>query len=128
MGGSNSLVLGQNTFAYGDNLQATYLNSAAFGHYNSPDNQLFSIGKGGYENAFSINKDGNIQFGGRLLTGATYADKKPLFKVAEKTFTTHGLGGSGGMAKARDISISGYKPIASLGYVITNSSGHPTSK
>lgn len=127
VGGSNSLVLGQNTFAYGDNLQATYLNSAAFGHYNSPDNQLFSIGKGGYENAFSINKDGNIQFGGRLLTGTTYADKKPLFKVVEKTFVTHGLGGNGGMAKARDISISGYKPIASLGYVITNSSGHPTS-
>lgn len=127
VGGSNSLVLGQNTFAYGDNLQATYLNSAAFGHYNSPDNQLFSIGKGGYENAFSINKDGNIQFGGRLLTGTTYADKKPLFKVVEKTFTMHGLGGNRGMARARDISISGYKPIASLGYVITNSSGHPTS-
>lgn len=127
VGGSNSLVLGQNTFAYGDNLQATYLNSAAFGHYNSPDNQLFSIGKGGYENAFSINKDGNIQFGGRLLTGTTYADKKPLFKIVERTFTAHGLGGNGSMAKARDISISGYKPIASLGYVITNSSGHPTS-
>ena len=127
VGGSNSLVLGQNTFAYGDNLQATYLNSAAFGHYNSPDNQLFSIGKGGYENAFSINKDGNIQFGGRLLTGATYADKKPLFKVVEKTHTGIGMGQNGGFSITRDISLEGYKPIGVLGLSVVNSPGHPTS-
>lgn len=127
VGGSNSLVLGQNTFAYGDNLQATYLNSAAFGHYNSPDNQLFSIGKGGYENAFSINKDGNIQFGGRLLTGTTYADKKPLFKVVEKKHTGIGIGQNRGFSTVRDISLKGYKPIGVLGLSVINSPGHPTS-
>lgn len=127
VGGSNSLALGQNTFVHGDNLQATYLNSAAFGYYNNPENQLFSIGRGNYENAFSINKDGNVQIGGGLLAGTAYEDKKPLFKIIQRTFTAHGIGGNGGMAKARDISIPGYRPIASLGYVIANSSGHPTS-
>lgn len=127
VGGSNSLVLGQNTFAYGDNLQATYLNSAAFGHYNSPDNQLFSVGKGGYENAFSINKDGNIQFGGRLLSGTTYENKIPLFKIVEKIYTSHGVGANGGFSIARDITIAGYKPIAILGFSVTNMPGHPTS-
>lgn len=78
-GGSNSFALGENTFVHGDNLKATYLNSAAFGFYNSPDDQIFSIGKGSFKNSFSINKDGNIQFGGQLLAGTTYADKKPLF-------------------------------------------------
>lgn len=79
VGGSNSFASGENAFVHGDGLKATYLNSAAFGFYNSPDNQVFSIGKGGSKNSFSINKDGNIQFGGQLLAGTTYADKKPLF-------------------------------------------------
>ena len=127
VGGTNSLALGQNTFVHGDNLQATYLNSAAFGHYNDPNNQLFSIGKGNYQNAFSINKDGNIQFGGRLLSGTTYENKIPLFKIIEKVYTSHGVGGNGGFSRARDITIEGYKPIAILGFSVTNMPGHPTS-
>lgn len=127
VGGSNSLVLGQNTFAYGDNLQATYLNSAAFGHYNSPDNQLFSIGKGGYENAFSINKDGNIQFGGRLLTGTTYADKKPLFKVETEVYKAIGIGPGLGYSASRKIEKEGYVSIAILGFEAINNSSWTNS-
>ena len=123
VGGINSLALGQNTFVHGDNLQATYLNSAAFGYYNNPENQLFSIGRGNYENAFSINKDGDVQIGGGLLAGTAYEDKKPLFKIIEKSLQVGEVGTNGSKTQVRDISVTGYKPIAILGIVVANLNG-----
>ena len=125
VGGSNSLVLGQNTFAYGDNLQATYLNSAAFGFYNSPENQLFSIGRGGYENAFSVNKDGNVQIGGRLLAGTTYTNNKPLFVFDTLIWTGQSISKNGSWRQTgyRLTRRPGYKAIAIAGIGIYNGTG-----
>ena len=79
------------------------------------------------QNAFSVNQDGDIQIGGRLLSGTTYENRIPLFKVVERTFTVHGIGRNSGMTRVRDITVAGYKPIAILGIVVGNSPGHPTS-
>lgn len=79
------------------------------------------------QNAFSVNQDGDVQIGGRLLSGTTYENRIPLFKVVERTFTVHGIGRNGSMTRSRDITIAGYKPIAILGIIVGNSPGHPTS-
>lgn len=126
-GGSNTTATGLNSFVHGNYLNAIYPNSAAFGYGNSAQSQLFSIGMGLSQNAFSINQDGDVQIGGRLLSGTTYENRIPLFKVVERTFTAHGIGRNGGMTRVRDITIAGYKPIAILGIVVGNSPGHPTS-
>lgn len=126
-GGSNTTATGLNSFVHGNHLNAIYPNSAAFGYGNSAQSQLFSIGMGLSQNAFSVNQDGDIQIGGRLLSGTTYENRIPLFKVVERTFTGHGIGRNGGMTRSRDITIAGYKPIAILGIVVGNSPGHPTS-
>ena len=126
-GGSNTTATGLNSFVHGNHLNAIYPNSAAFGYGNSAQSQLFSIGMGLSQNAFSINQDGDVQIGGRLLSGTTYENRIPLFKVVERTFTVHGINRNGGMTRVRDITVAGYKPIAILGIVVGNSPGHPTS-
>ena len=126
-GGSNTTAIGLNSFVHGNYLNAIYPNSAAFGYGNNAQSQLFSIGMGLSQNAFSVNQDGDVQIGGRLLSGTTYENRIPLFKVVERTFTAHGIGRNGGMTRVRDITVAGYKPIAILGIVVGNSPGHPTS-
>ena len=49
------------------------------------------------------------------------------FKIIEKVYTSHGVDANGGFSRARDITITGYKPIAILGFSVTNMPGHPTS-
>lgn len=117
VGGSNSFASGENAFVHGDNLKATYLNSAAFGYYNSPDDQVFSIGKGGSKNSFSINKDGNIQFGGQLLAGTTYADKKPLFTFDTLVWQGQSIPKNGSWTR------TGYQLIGKPGYKAIGISG-----
>lgn len=131
-GGNLSEAHGDNSFAYGQNVKTTGAGAMACGKYNYPTSVLFGVGDGNGENArsnaFSVGESGNCFVKKRLMSGtpsASSSDYRPMFKVADKTFSSLSIPAGDRMSSAQTKSVAetGYTPIAvtSFGMSGTNS-------
>ena len=117
--------IGMNSASLGESLIAATKDQTAVGRFNVGDDDgqnAFIIGNGtsnARSNALTVDWDGNLD-----VAGAISGDISGLFATETKTGTTIGsVSGNGGTKYLSiDISKTGYKPLAVVGYYLSGAS------